>query len=312
MSSAKQFSTTESFNYQALLDEAIETITTAHTELGDAEPNRVAKGVIDLSPLHKLKEAQAFFAPQPTVQRLRPKSFAERGLTPTPAVKAWFDTHRFYLLQVPVTLRPSSGWLFNKLECWVGFDNPAVKIHDICPANAWVDVLKTTTSLTLGLDENFSFTANLNLDATTAAYAALSTAADNSTPAAPQGGSAKVGIGTHAAGSMKLVVGPFNYQLWRPQILTVGRENAEAFWHLDGGERVQQQEPYLALVLRVPKGVKKISASGALIAYHDYNRFAADRRDWWPKLRDKVKAFFLGGLPLENEISWQNILQTME
>ncbi len=315
MSAIKQFSTTESFNYQSLLDEAIESIASAHKELGPFESLPDAKLEDELSPLRKLKDAQAFFAPRLTVQRLRKKAFAERSLTPSSEVKKWFDTHHFYLMQVPVTLRPSSGWLFNRLECWVGFDDSTVKVHDICPANAWVDVLQASTSLTLGLDENLSFSANLALAATDAAYTALSATAQS--PAAAEkvnesdtGGSVNVGVGLTAAGGMKLVVGPFNYQIWRPQVLTVGRENAETFWHLDGGERVQRQEPYLAVVLRVPKQVKVLSASGALIAYHDYNRLAADRRDWWYKLRDKVKAFILGGLPLENEMQWENVLET--
>jgi hypothetical protein len=261
-----------------------------------------------ISPLRKLKEAQAFFAPRLTVQQLRREAFAERGLTPSPDVNTWFDTHHFYLMQVPVTLRPSSGWLFNKLECWVGFEEPAVKVHDICPANAWVNVLQTTTSLTLGIDENLSFTADFSLDPAGAAYTALSDAAEEGTR--QRGGGIRAGVGATAAGGMNVVLGPFTYQIWRPQVLTVGRENTEAFWHLDGGEQVQRQEPYLALVLRAPKSVQVLPAQGALIAYHDYNRLGADRRDWWHKLRDKVKAFLQGGLPLESERRWENVLAT--
>lgn len=300
MESIKQFSTEQSFAYQDMLDEAIETILEADADLGPLE-SLPAGAAAEAAPLRKLKEAQALFAPTLTVQPLGPKAFASRGLAPAGEIKAWLKTHRFYLVQVPVTLRPSAGWLFTRLECWIGFDVPQAKIHAICPANAWVDVLNLQTSLSLGLDETLAFAANLGLAPTALAAGNLSAS-----------GQAEVGVGTQASGGLKLVLGPFEYQVWRPQSLAVGRENAEAFWHLDGGERVQQQEPYLAVVLRVPKAVETLSASGELIAYHDFNRLGADHKDWWKKLRAQVRAFLQGGIPYENQQRWANILALPE
>lgn len=292
----KQFSIDQSFAYQAMLDEAIETILEAQAELGSLEslPQRAAA---EVAPLRKLKEAQAFFAPTLTVQPLGQKEYAARGLTPGDDIKNWLKTHRFYLVQAPVTLFPVSGWQFARLECWVGFDNPSVKIHAICPPNAWVNVVNTEMSVTLGLDETLSFVAHFGLSPT-------QVSAENLTAS----GSADVGVGTEASGRLKFVFGPYAYQIWRPKRLAVGRENAEAFWHLDGGEQVQKQEPYLALVLRVPKTVDLLSASGELVAYHDYNRLGADRKDWWKDLRPKVQAFLRGGIPYQNQASWDNIL----
>ena len=298
MESIKQFSINQSFAYQELLDEAIETILEAQSELGSLE-SLPAQAAAEVAPLRKLKEAHAFFAPTLTVQPLSQKEFAARGLTPGDEVKKWLKPHRFYLAHVPVTLFPVSGWQFTRLECWVGFDDPTVKIHAICPPNAWVNVMQTDMSVTLGLDERLDFAAQLGLSPTQVNVDNLAaTGADN------------VGVGVEASGGLKFVFGPYAYQIWRPQRLAVGRENAEAFWHLDGGEQVQKQEPYLALVLRVPKTVTTLSASGELVAYHNYNQLGADHKDWWKHLREKVKAFFQGGIPYQNQARWENILSS--
>ncbi len=297
MTRIKQFSVNQSFDYYALLEEASEIVSSANIELGPLEQLADDGLEAEITPLRKLREAQAFFAPSLTVQRLRKRDFEARQITRSPEIKKWMKSHRFYLLQVPVTLKPSLGWAFTRLECWIGFDNPTVKIHDIYPENSWTEVLKVQTVLNMGLNEGLHFRAALGLSSTELTLEKLSAA-----------GQADLGVDLTVAGGAKFVAGPFTYQVWRPEILAVGRENVEAFWQMDGDEHVQQQEPYLGLVLRVPKDVQSVNATGEMIAYHDYNRLGADKKDWWKKLRPKLKAFFQGGIPLQNQKIWKDIL----
>ncbi len=296
METIESFAAQEHFDYQALLDEAIETIRDANVKLGPKEQKSDPELEAVLDPLHKVKEAQAFFAPALTVQRLRKRDFKVRGLKPSPEVEKWMDDHRFYLAQVPVTLMPAPGWNFIRLRCWVGFetvdDAASPKAHDIYPENAWTEILKLQTNLNLGLDEGLKFWAGL--EQIEAAFQNLS-------------GQVQARVGLVAEGGAKLVVGPFEYGVQRAEVLSTGLENSEVFWQLDGHEHVQREEPYMAVVLRVPEKTEVVNAQGALIAYHDFDFWGAHLADWKGKFRDKLQSFFSKGIPFEKTATWENI-----
>jgi adenylyltransferase/sulfurtransferase len=298
MESIKQFSVAEKFDYEALLDEAIETVIAANVELGPEQRKADANLQEAAESLRRLKKAQASFSPSLTIQPLTPREFTARGLEPAPDVKQWMKTHRFYLVQVPVTLRPVAGWAFTRLECWVGFEagrkgQSPPQIHDLCPDDVWVEILGLKTQLRLGLDEALKFKAGLA--GSQNVYQSLS-------------GEAQARVAVEAAGGARLVVGPFAYSVSRRQVSGRGRENSEVFWHLDGQEYVEKEEPYLALVLRVPESLNVVNASGELIAYQQFDFLGAHLKDWEGSFRDKLKSFFSRGLPLENTASWKNIL----
>jgi len=294
MESIKQFSVTESFDYQSMLDEAIETIESADVALGPTRghPERRLPEIIE--PLRRLKESQALFARTLTVRRLTQKDFASRGLQPSADIGQWLRTHRFYLVQVPVTLMPAVNWSFTRLECWIGFDcaGAEAKVHDLYPEDAWVQLLSLETQLQLGVDETLQFRASL--DHTGTVYQKLS--AEVRTKVVAEGSS-----------GARLVVGPFNYRVNRPDVLGRGRENSQAFWRLDGSQRVQQEEPYLAVVLRVPQAVERVDAAGELRAYHKFDFLSSDLREWAGDFRDKLRAFFSNGIPLPAQAHWDNI-----
>lgn len=289
------FAKEEHFNYQAMLDEAIETISSPDIPLGPEERKAVTDLESVLDPLRKLKEAQVLFAPALTVQRLRRRDFEARDLEPSPDVEKWMETHRFYLVRVPVTLMPSSGWNFVRLRCWIGFeadDGMPPKAHDIYPETTWTEILQLQTDLNLGIDESLRFRAGV--EGLEGAYQQLS-------------GEAQVKVGLEAEGGLKLVVGPFQYGVQRAGVLSTGLEGSEVFWQLDGHEHVQREEPYLAVVLRVPEKAKAVNAQGALIAYHDFDFLGAHLTDWKGDFRDKLRTFFSKGIPLEKTSSWQAI-----
>lgn len=294
-----EFSTEERFNYQNMIDEAIETIRDANLELGpeDQAPDRELAEVVD--PLRKLKASQAFFASELTVVPLGVQDFEARGLEPTPEITKWMANHRFYFVQIPVTLMPVDGWMFTKLECWIGFETPdggkLPKAHDIFPESDWSEILKAKMHLNFGLDENLKFRA-----ASQPAAAEDHEASDG--PLADVQVSADAGI--------RMVAGPFDYTVRREVAISRGRENSEAFWRLNGHEYVANEDPYIAVVLRVPKNTREINATGALIAYNEFNFAGAGLSRWLGKLREKVRSFFMNDMPLENTAKWSSIIPT--
>jgi hypothetical protein len=296
MNSLRDFSVKERFDYQNSLTEAIETILSANIALSSNKSTSQSSLEMIVEPLRKLKEAQAFFAPKLTVHSLSDTDFNERGLTLSRFFQKQLISNNFYLVQVPITLKPSFGWSFARLECWLGFNSNDAKIHDLYPDDEWTDILNVQTRLSLGIDDELNFKAAFEPNELKTEF-----------PKLPELASAKVDLKIN--GKFSLVAGPFDYHVWRTKVIARGRENTEAFWQLDGDSKVQQQEPHLAVVLRVPKRVKNLSAQGALIAYHDFDFWGAHLRDFWGDFRGKLKTFFSNGVPIESERKWDNIFE---
>ncbi len=283
------FSIDEHFKYAALLEEAIETIETCDIEMGPGQRSVVAtERTKEISLLQQLKESQALFASELTVQRLEETDFQARGLEPAPEIRNWMKDHNFFLVQVPVTLMPAEGWAFTKLECSVTFDAPEggtiPKAHAIYPESVWDEILKMQISLNLGLDESLTFKAGVKKSET--ALANLSS-------------DIRGKVAATADGKVKLAAGPFNYSVYREIALSRGRENNQVFWRLNTHEQVQKEEPFLAVVLRAPREIKRIQPRGAMIAYTEFNFGGAPLSKWFGKFREKVQAFIKNGLPQE-------------
>lgn len=289
MPSMPTFTAKEDFDFQGLLEEAIEVVETAGASLGKG-PNRTTEARSLADSLSKLKQAQAFFAQRLTVRRLRA---GDLSANPAIAVGAqdWLKTHRYWLIQVPVTLMPAAGWAFSRLECWVGFSGGGnAKIHDLYPDEVWAQLMAVQTGFRLGLDESLSFKAQLPEPAATPPGPTL--------PADLQG---KIAI--NADGLLRLDLGPFDYSAERPEIMARGREGSDAFWRLDGKQHVHTSEPQLAVVLRVPKGTGPVDAEGRVIAYHRFDLLGADLADWGGDMREKLRSFFSQGIPLGHAMS---------
>lgn len=291
------FTEEEHFDYQAMLDEAIETISLANAELGPGERLAGEEMAAAVDPLRRLKEAQAFFADSLTVQRLRQRDFKSRGLVVPPQIKGWMKTHRFYLVRAPVTLAPLPGWAFWRLRCWLSFSTSGQterpKAHDIYPASRWEDILKMEADLRLGLDVELKFQANL--EPAELIYRNLA-------------GQGQARGGLAVASDTNLAIQAAQAVVQRPQLISRGEESHDIFWHLEGYQYVQVEEPYLGVVLRVPKESQAVHAQGALIANHRFNIWGAHLTDWWGALRPKVQSFFNKGVPLEQTKRWQDIL----
>ena len=297
MDVALPFSVTESYNYQGLLDEAIETILSADVELShEGQPPDAALEEL-VAPLRNLKEAQAFFSPDLIVTQLSQQDFQARQLKPGQSIEKLMSTHHLYLIQVPVTLKPAFGWVFTRLECGVFFEGvgagPGPKAHDIYPDDIWSQILQLHTQLQVGVNAELSFQAEI--EPIKATYPPLS-------------GEAKAHLAVSTSGNSQLVVGPFNCGVDRPKVLGRGRGNSKVFWQLDGEKYVQREEPYLAVILQVPHTTQAINAQGRLIAYHKFNFLEAHLADWKGVFREKLRSFFSNGLPLGDVAIWKNVL----
>ncbi|HLW03737.1 MAG TPA: hypothetical protein VKT82_34135 [Ktedonobacterales bacterium] len=290
------FSSSERSDYEALLEEAIDTILTANLELGpnERQPDDSLEALV--KPLRRLKESRAFFASALDVRHLGRHNFPVSGLQPSLDIQELMDTHDFYLIRIPVTLSPAFGWGFIRLACDVDFacTGPvsAPMTYDIFPDNAWTEILHMQTHLTLGLDEGLGFRAELQ--PIEAAYQPLS-------------GAAQAKLALEASGGIRLVVGPFSYRVARATVLATGRGNSIVSWKLAGYDVVQREEPSLAVVLRVPKGFQEIRARGWLAAYHKFDFLGSNLTDWAGRFSEKVRSFFSNGLPIEDAKIWNNI-----
>jgi hypothetical protein len=113
-----------------------------------------------------------------------------------------------------------------------------------------------------------------------------------------------------AAGNAAVTAGPFKYSLRRPEVVSRGRGNAEAFWRLDGKKHVAEEEASLGIVLKVPRSRQHpVNAEGILRAYHDFEFWTADLfKDW--NFTDAVRSFFRSGAPVANSCVWPNLLPT--
>ncbi len=290
----QEFTVQETYDYDNLIDEAIETISSSKEFLGGKKAHApVYKELIDQ--LQQAKKMQVSLAKDLSCQKLSKNDFSTRNLKPSSGVEKYLQTHNFFLLTIPVTLMPVAGWAFTRLECWFGMvtDGSEPKIHDIYPEEAWIDVLKSQTGLQIGLDEGLKFYAGLKQ--TDLTYQTLS-------------GRAKARVSVNAKGIAQMVVGPFQYSVSRSQVYSRGVENSQAFWRLDGRAHVEREKPSLSVVVRVSKDVTQLFSSAEFKVYQQFDFLGADMKDWGGDLRDKVKSFFSVGIPRCIKATWENKL----
>ena len=301
MEQIRNFTFNESFNRDELLEEALEIVRCADIPMGDTKKEIIEEGKAKtINQIEKLQKEQAKFSPRLDVIPLTNKNFQQRGIEPSDDLKARMKYNHLYLIQIPVTLFPLSGWAFTRLECWIEFcpdeedANQRPIIHEIFPEDVWREILTFEDSLNLGLDENLAFRAEVEKLAGKWQKLSANTQAK---------------IAANLGGKANLVVGPFSYRIRRAEILGRGRKNVEAFWRLDGNQHVQQEDVLLGVVLTVPKTRKQpVHAIGKLQAYHNFQISKADIfQDHLPHFSDLLKSWLGKGAPVNHEESWVKI-----
>lgn len=240
----------------------------------------------------ELEEDTAEFSPVRDIVPLRRKHFADHGLEVPPHIAHLMRRFDFYLLHVPITLVPRPGWAFVQLDCIVEFnpgrppDERAVA-YQIFPEDDWQDIIRASQGLAVGLDENLEFKVDVK----------------RLRVELPElGAEARIEVGTKAAGEAGLILGPFNYRIRRPKIISKGRSHVKVRWRLESTEYFEEEEPRLGVVLQVPKEVSRVDVVGVLKACKDFQTLTAHVRHLLPYVKERTKNFFKGGAPLTDEL----------
>ena len=283
----------EDLDRDALIDEAVEAVRASQGDgvRGDLRRSAGKRSFGPpeadvLSVLQALKKEKAAFGPRPEVLPLDAEALKARGVELDSRVKALLEQFDFHAVTFPVTLFPARGWAFDRLECQVEL-NPGESperrplAHDVFPGSDWEILAKATMHLEIGITEALEFRAK-------AAVPLLASA----------GAEGKLDSG---AG---FVFPPRDYHVKRARLVSRGKGASEIFWRLDDERFFEEDEPSLGVILKVPKGVAPVKATGVLAAYRSFRTLSADLGDVLNYLGDRVRNFFRKGAPLVDRGEW--------
>lgn len=291
---------------QQLLEEAIEIVRFSDIELGDEIPEKEVDPLKEkaVALLEGLKKEQVEFSPKLSVYPLTQEDYPIDAEPLLNEIKKKMREHDFYKVDIPITLKSAPDWAFSSLVCNLAFcpdeeDSKQVHllptIHDIFPSDEWQEILNFQDSLTLGLDENLAFRAEV--EKIEGKWQQL-------------GGEAQAKLAVQVGGGMKLAFGPFSYRIRKAQIKSRGRGNVKAFWELQGTKYVNEQDVMLGVIFMDPKSRNKpISAIGALSAHHDFQVWSADLLHFKRFFQGTIQQFFEGGAAIQKTQVWQDITQ---
>lgn len=287
-----------------LLDEAIERLKYSNTMLGnDDNPRRSSKNgdaAIAVDLFEKLNKEQILFSPRLDVQSIKKADFIKKGIEMPRELAKKMEDQSFFRVIVPITLFPSSGWAFTRLESWLHLcpnesdPHNMVTIHDLFPNDIWTDVLKFKDGLQVGLDNHLNF--NLSITKIEGHFDSVGMAT---------GAQTKGDVGLSAS----LVIGPFNYKLRRSEVRARGKGNVECFWRMDGKDHVDQEDVHLEIIISVPKNRNRpVELIGQARARHEFQPLIADVVKDWPRyIHQRLHSFFESGAPVTASMKWDNI-----
>jgi hypothetical protein len=202
----------------------------------------------------------------------------------------------FHLINIPVTLVPKPGWGFTQMECSIEL-NPGRAAderpvaHEIFPKEEWQDMIRASQGLSVGLDEELEF----KLDS--------AEVIPENIPGVGGSAAAKARLQAKAG----LVIGPFEYRIRRPRILSRGRHNVKIYWRLEGEAQFEREEPRLGIVMKTPKTVRHVDVAGALCVAKTFHTFTADLKVLLKYVRERTRHFFEQGAPLTAQMQWTDI-----
>jgi len=183
---------------------------------------------------------------------------------------------RFYWLSFPVALWASEGRGFNQVQVKMEFNpddeearRPAT--FDILPDNEFTEKFNAQASVKVGLGANLKFAA-----------------------VAPVGVEAQT----------DLALGPFTYELRALQVKRSAEGYDYARWRLDGAKFIQEHDPGLRVVLRVPRDVDRLVIRGHLRARRYYSMLDARFMKKIVNLPAKLVSLFGDGAPIGDVRTW--------
>ena len=100
------------------------------------------------------------------------------------------------------------------------------------------------------------------------------------------------------------MIGPFGYRVTAPKVKhsSVGLDHA--FWRLDGAEYVDERDPGLRVILRLPKDADKLEVTATIQAQRYFRGLSARLQEAVKSLPAAIGNFFTGGTPIGDSKSW--------
>jgi hypothetical protein len=278
------------------LDELADVARDYETSLGADEPAK--ESTSQLKQLaSELGQELVEFSPRLNVVALNRKLFSDLSLDIPPTTEELFRRFNFYLVDFPITLVPRPGGSFTQLDCIVEFnpDSPSEErpvAYQIFPHEEWQEVIHAWQGVNVGIDEKLQF----NLDPA----AAVEKLSGLPLPA-------KAAVELKMSANAGLILGPFDYHIRRPKIISKGRGNVKVYWRLHGEEDIAYQEPRLGIVLQVPKQISRVDAIGALAVSRKFHLFTSEIRHAMEFLSERAKNFLKSGAPASDKKPWNDI-----
>jgi hypothetical protein len=267
------------------------------TTLGPDEPTKGRSTQLEHLASELGKESVEF-SPRLSVVALTEKLFTDLHLEVPPYIATLFERFKFYLVDFPITLVPRPGGGFSQLDCIVEFnpDSPPAErpvAYQIFPHEEWQEVVHAWQGVSVGVDENLEFKLN---------------PADAVKKLSGLDLPARAAVELKMAANAGLILGPFDYRIRRPKIISRGRGNVKVYWRLESEERVTEEQPRLGVVLQVPKEVSRVDAIGALAASsRKFHGLTSELGHLMNFLSEGVRNFLQRGAPASDKKPWDDI-----
>ena len=198
---------------------------------------------------------------------------------------------KFYWLSLPISLWSRPAWGFNRLEAKAEFTTAGhASTFDLLPDEEFATRFQANAAVELGVDAGLKFSATVP----TVAVGLPGVA----------GGEAGAKAGADLDVKTGFVIGPFGYRMTAPKVKhsSVGLDHA--FWRLDGAEYVDERDPGLRVILRVPKDADKLEVTATIQARRYFRVQSARLQEAVTSLPAAVANFFKGGTPIGDSQSW--------
>jgi hypothetical protein len=204
------------------------------------------------------------------------------------------DHWRFYWVTFPVSVWARPGRGFNRLEFKAEFnadddERTRPRTHAAMPNQQFTDLVRAKGGVKLGVGGRLKFAVDTpDLDLT-----AL-------------GLPAQAGAGLELDGKMEteLGLGPIDYSLRVPTVKRSNLELDRVLWRLEGSHMVQEDDPGLRAVLKVPVGTTRLHMTAVMRARRFTSTLDGTLMEAIGKIPEKFQYFFTKGAPIGDKQTW--------
>jgi hypothetical protein len=201
---------------------------------------------------------------------------------------------RFYWVMLPVKLWTRAGWGFNRLQAKAAFetgdDRLGATTFYLLPDPEFMTFFTGTEKIQLGIDAGLKARANA--------------------PPIAVGAPGGMEVAFDAGGAVEArvtgdyVLGPFEYKLTAARVRNSGPGYNEARWRLDGAKYLDEGDPGLRVMLRVPVAATRLDVRVAIEARRYFAAMEASFQEKVMALPAALANFFRNGTPIGAVGSW--------